>query len=124
AIYHSSITDFSITGSGSTVFVSRGNATDTLRNVEVFQFQDAILSAPEMASLGNPDAIYRFYNEASGTHFYTSSPIEAGGLVRHSPEFRYEGIAFNQASASAEGATEIFRFYNHDTGSHFYTADA
>ena len=124
AIYHSSLTDFSVSSSGSTLWISGGDAADTFRNVELFQFQDAVMSAPELAGMHNPGAIFRFYNESTGNHFYTASAAEAGGLVRQAGDFAYEGIAFNQAPPSDAGTVEVFRFYNQDTRAHFYTASA
>ena len=124
AIYHGAITEFSVTSSAGALSLTRGNSTDTLRNIELFQFDDANLSAASLANLDNPDAIFRFYNESTGVHFYTASAIEADGLIRQPGDFTYDGISFSQAHSPSEEATEIYRFYNLDTQSHFYTASA
>ena len=41
-----------------------------------------------------PDAVYRFYNRETGTHFYTTSVSERDGVIRAFAQFAYEGAAF------------------------------
>ncbi len=68
------------------------------------------------------DAIYRFYNRESGTHFYTVSVAERDGVVAAFPQFAYEGATFAAHAQPAPGAVPVFRFYNTKTGTHFYTS--
>ena len=41
-----------------------------------------------------PDAVYRFYNRETGTHFYTASLSERDDVIRAFAQFAYEGAAF------------------------------
>src|SRR5690606_11741330 len=57
------------TGSGFTVF--RNGKTDTLTNIERLVFSDQSIELPSVIDDFNPLAVYRFFNTASGAHFYT-----------------------------------------------------
>lgn len=76
------------------------------------------------ASAQDAQAVYRFYNHETGTHFYTASVPERDGVVQRFPQFAYEGAAFAAAAAGGAGAVPVFRFYNGTTGTHFYTVSA
>lgn len=65
--------------------------------------------------------VFRFFNRASGAHFFTASAAEANNVLTTLPSFTYEGIVFG-TRASAESGTPVFRLYNSDNGRHFYTA--
>ncbi|WP_165820328.1 right-handed parallel beta-helix repeat-containing protein [Microvirga sp. KLBC 81] len=43
---------------------------------------------------GQHEALYRFYNEQTKTHFYTASELERDQVITKYPQFRYEGTAF------------------------------
>ncbi len=77
----------------------------------------ATLALPASAA---SEAVYRFYNRDTGTHFYTVSVAERDGVIRAFPQFAYEGAAFAAPSAMT-GTVPVFRFYNTKTGTHFYT---
>jgi hypothetical protein len=65
---------------------------------------------------------YRFYNGATGSHFYTVSEAERDNVRNNlSPPFTYEGEAYRVASAYAPGLSPVHRFYNTRNGVHFYT---
>lgn len=65
--------------------------------------------------------VYRFYNPATGAHFFTSSVEERNNvLAQYAGIWYYEGVAFLAAPAS--GTTPLHRFYNPFTRAHFYTA--
>jgi len=65
---------------------------------------------------GVPGAVYRFYNEATGVHFYTASIAERDLVIASLSEFSYEGAVF-----AAPGGDGVHRFWNTETGTHFYT---
>lgn len=65
---------------------------------------------------GVPGAVYRFYNEATGVHFYTASVAERDLVITSLSDFAYEGAVF-----AAPGGTGVHRFWNTETGTHFYT---
>lgn len=69
---------------------------------------------------GASDAVYRFYNRDTATHFYTVSVAERDSVVRTLPQFAYEGATF-AAPTGESGTVPVFRFYNTRTGTHFYT---
>ncbi|MEZ5704505.1 MAG: hypothetical protein R3E56_03690 [Burkholderiaceae bacterium] len=66
-------------------------------------------------------AVYRFFNTATATHFYTASASERDRIVASLPVLRYEGPAFYASGAAATALSPVYRFYNTTTGVHFYT---
>jgi len=68
--------------------------------------------------------IFRFFNQNTGTHFYTASAAEKDNIVATLPQYVYEGIAYHTADDDFPGATSVFRFFNTANGTHFFTADA
>jgi hypothetical protein len=66
-------------------------------------------------------AVFRFFNTATGTHFYTASVEERDRIVATLPVLRYEGPAFHASSSPATALSPVYRFYNSRTGVHFYT---
>lgn len=66
-------------------------------------------------------AIYRFYNTQSGTHFMTANTFERDYIIKTTPHFRYEGIAFYAYSSGTAGLSPVYRFYNRLADAHFYT---
>lgn len=74
------------------------------------------LSSPS----GDTQSVYRFYNMASGSHFYTSSREERDAVLLRWPHvYRYEGTAYSVNARTNK--QPLYRFYNERTGSHFYT---
>ena len=65
--------------------------------------------------------IYRFFNTATSTHFYTGSAAEHDYVLAHYPTFQDEGIAFWALDDAVLGARPVWRFFNTVTGTHFYT---
>lgn len=92
------------------------DGTDTLLNVELLQFADTV----QMASIKSA-AVFRFYNQANGTHFYTASQDEAVSVAQNLDSFRYEGDPFSKNTGTAADSIDVLRFYNTSTGAHFYT---
>jgi hypothetical protein len=66
-------------------------------------------------------AVYRFFNTATATHFYTASTSERNRIIASLPVLRYEGPAFYASGAAATALSPVYRFYNTSTGVHFYT---
>ena len=69
-------------------------------------------------------SIYRFYNTATGAHFFTSSAAERDSVIANLKSFNYEGIGFYAYGAQAVGTSPVFRFYNPRTAAHFFTISA
>jgi hypothetical protein len=66
--------------------------------------------------------VYRFYNKAKNTHFYTSSEAERDQIRKSYKEWTYEGPAFTAWSKQVSGTAKLYRFYSSQRGAHFYTA--
>jgi murein DD-endopeptidase MepM/ murein hydrolase activator NlpD len=85
----------------------------------------ATLSITGTAVTVVPLTIHRFYNVATGTHFYTADTTEKDRVIRTMGSvYRYEGVGYTVNYASPGNTTQLWRFYNRKTGTHFYTADA
>lgn len=100
----------------------------------------AVLVAPAIAyAKPSPTAaVYRFYNQETGAHFYTASMAERDHVIATWPGiFTYEGPAFYfypeivydksvdpTRIDSRAPTTPVHRFYNVRNGSHFYTTSA
>lgn len=79
--------------------------------------------ASRPAATADAQDIFRFYDNATGTHFYTASAAERDLIVSTSTRHRFEGNTFD-AVEGPMADLEVFRFYNNSTGTHFYTASA
>ncbi len=69
-------------------------------------------------------AVFRFFNQKTGAHFYTASAGERDFVVRTYPDFRYENVAFYAYQAPGTDRNAVLRFYNRGAGAHFYTISA
>ena len=65
--------------------------------------------------------VMRFYNERTGTHFYTIDTDERDQVLRLYPWFDYEGVQFYAYKTPVAGSLPVYRFFNTSTGTHFYT---
>ncbi|MEO5702201.1 MAG: DUF1800 family protein [Casimicrobiaceae bacterium] len=66
--------------------------------------------------------VYRFYNTAKGTHFYTISATERDDVMLRYAGFVYEGPVFWAFPQAVPATSPVYRFFNTQTGTHFYTA--
>jgi len=64
--------------------------------------------------------IFRFYNNSTGTHFYTANIDEKNSVKANLAQFSYVGVGF-QTDATAQTGNAVYRFYNPSKNSHFYT---
>ena len=82
------------------------------------------VAGPAFAQSGN-DAVYRFYNRETGTHFYTISVGERDSVIAAYPQFAVRGRAVRGARAARRAAPcRCSASYNRTTGTHFYTTSA
>jgi uncharacterized protein (DUF1800 family) len=65
--------------------------------------------------------VVRFYNERTGTHFYTIDSAERDKVLNLYPWFDYEGVQFYAYKTQVAGSQPVYRFFNTRTGTHFYT---
>ncbi len=135
-------------GNGGT-FVAPGSAT-----VGVFRFFDSnygthffssslsekntiITSRPDLVYEGvglesvdpaandpNASPVYRFFDTAYGTHFFTASTAERDTVIANRPDLLYEGTGFVEHTVQQPGDVGVYRFFDTRFGTHFYTADA
>jgi Repeat of unknown function (DUF5648) len=64
--------------------------------------------------------VFRYAKISSGAYFYTGSPAEAEYINSSLPDFRYEGVAFQQVTGGT--GVPVYRFAKLDSGGYFYTA--
>lgn len=124
AVFSGNRSAYTITiGSGAKTYSVAGpDGTDTLVSVETLRFADGDAWIEDAA--GQTGVVHRFYNSATGAHFFTTSNTEANAVRATLPTFDHEGLAYRTAADGAAGATDVFRFYNTALGYHFYTANA
>lgn len=101
--------------------VAGPDGTDSLISVERLRFDDGDAWIEDAAGLSG--VVHRFFNNATGAHFFTVSNTEANAVRVGLPSFEDEGLAYRTAVAGATGTTDVYRFYNTATGFHFYTAN-
>ena len=68
------------------------------------------------------DAVYRFFNDITGVHFYTGSEIERDAVLEL-PNFNFEGASYESVDPLTGNPepSPVYRFLNQDTGVHLYT---
>ncbi len=82
----------------------------------------AVWSAPPaLAQSSLPSPVFRFYNNATGTHFYTISVAERDLVLARYATFAYEGPVYYAYPTPQVDNLPVYRFYNTKTGTHFYT---
>ena len=97
----------SLTGLASSEAVSIGFAGDPSSSFQInFKSSESTIST---------NFIYRSYDPISGSHFYSSSPLE-NKLATTQNNYRFE-----QVEMLNKGSTPIYRFYNPAINNHFYT---
>ena len=63
---------------------------------------------------------FRFFDSATGDHFYTLSPAEANQIRATLPTYHDEGTPWSTPDAGT-GAIDVYRFFDVATGTHFLT---
>lgn len=107
------------------IAVTGPDGSDVINRIEQVQFGSGetvsitSLIAPQNTNGSNP--VFRFYNTATGVHFYSASEAEALTVMANLETFQFEGAAFRSAVTGDPGQIDVFRFYNKSTGTHFYT---
>lgn len=77
---------------------------------------------PAPAPAGSTAPVFRFAKISNGAYFYTGNAGERDIILTSFPDFRYEGVAFQQALS--EGGQPVYRFANLLNGGYFYTGSA
>lgn len=69
----------------------------------------------------NAEEVYRFYNESTGAHLFTTSEVERDSIQENLSNYNYEGTVFYGYETEVEGSVPIHRFYNPVEDLHVYT---
>lgn len=72
---------------------SAAERDEVLRTLPQFRFEGVGYKASATDGGGEFDALYRFYNTDTGTHFYTTNEEEMITVLDTLPQYRYEGIS-------------------------------
>jgi hypothetical protein len=99
---------FQIQQSGSTVDV-----TTTVTN-----------AATGSTSPPTAGGVFRFFDLANGTHFYTASVAERDNVLTRRPDLVQEFNGFGTELAQSSATTAVYRFFDTTHGTHFFTASA
>lgn len=146
AVYLANRSDFTITvdnglfrvAAKSNDLVVFTDGSDYLLNVESIAFRnyttnaldanyaETVRLADVATNVGSANSVYRFFNTATGTHFFTGSAEERNQVIGSNIYLNYEGATFNASKTAGMNADElaVYRFFNSATGAHFYTASA
>ncbi|WP_197508940.1 DUF1566 domain-containing protein [Hydrogenophaga crassostreae] len=65
--------------------------------------------------------VFRFFNNQTNAHFFTTSTTERDSVQATLAYMSYEGPAFYSSATTIPGLSPVHRFYNTQTGVHFYT---
>ena len=68
-------------------------------------------------------AVHRFFDTATGDHFYTLSTAEKTQIQASLPTYKYEGVGWATPSDGPD-TTDVFRFFDTATNQHFFTSSA
>ena len=85
---------------------------------------DAIVSGNSrgfLTQFSHLNADYRFFDTATGDHFYTVSAAEAALVRATLPSYRDEGAPWTTPDTGPD-TTNVYRFFDSATGAHFLTA--
>jgi Ca2+-binding RTX toxin-like protein len=108
---------YTLTLSGDRLIVSGPDGTDTLTRIEKLAFDDGTIpSGLELVS-----SVYRFFDSATGDHFYTFSTTEANNIRATLPTYHDEGSPWGTPEAGVN-TTDVFRFFDVATSTHFLTS--
>ena len=107
-------------GSGAVDIIN--NITDAGSIVDLFEDQEEVTVLDDFS----PGAVYRFFNNDTGVHFYTASDEERSAVADLN-NFSYEGASYVGVGVGVDPLTgssdplPVYRFLNEDTGVHLYT---
>ena len=105
-------------------------ASEAERNALIIGRPDMTYEGVDLTAVGTPAsdpaavAVYRFFDTAYGTHFYTASATERDAVLATRPDLTLEGTAFYEDATQLAGDTAVYRFFDTGTGTHFYTSSA
>ena len=121
---HATVVRFHNKENGSYFYTaSDAEKASVLENLSATYLYEGTAYSIDTANADNSAPLYRFFNKADGSHFYTADPAEKASVIANlSNVYSYDGPCYNVCSAPVAGATTVWRFYDKADGSHFYTA--
>ena len=69
----------------------------------------------------NAVPVYRFFDTATGTHFFTASQLEEKMIIATRPDLLLESSSFYEHSTQQPGDIAVYRFFESSNGTHFFT---
>lgn len=66
--------------------------------------------------------VYRFFDTANGTHFFTASQTEAQQITATRSDLALEQVTFDEHLVKQAGDIPVYRFFDAANGDHFFTA--
>ncbi len=82
----------------------------------------AYISVDPFTGSPEPEKVYRFLNQDTGTHLYTTSEVEKESVEDNLANFSLETESFFAFGEQQPGTVPVYRFYNTETRAHFYTS--
>ena len=90
-------------------------------NLDNYVLTSDILDSANLVSDGDAEEVYRFRNESTGAHLFTTSEVERDSILENLSNYSYEGTAFYGYETEVEGSMPIHRFYNPVEDLHVFT---
>ena len=116
-----------MTRSGSGVWtIAYAGGSDTASNIARVRFLDRTVALT--SNLKTPanhafDGVERFFDSATGDHFYTTVPGEAASIRASLPTYHDEGAPWRTPDKGTD-TLDVYRFFDAATGAHFLTTSA
>ena len=82
------------------------------------------VSVDSLTGNPQPQQVYRFLNQNTGTHLYTISATEKNFIANNLDNFSLESESFFAYTEQQPGTIPVYRFLRSETGTHFYTPSA
>jgi len=103
-----------------------GSASISPATIAAVMAPAAAPSNPAIVMPSGAIAVYRFFDNHTGTQFLTGSLDERNTLISTRSDLKYEGLGMGGiASGSSDpNAVPVYRFFDTNNGTHFFTASA
>ncbi len=82
------------------------------------------VSVDSLTGNPQPQQVYRFLNQNTGTYLYTISATEKNFIANNLDTFSLESESFFAYTEQQPGTIPVYRFLRSETGTHFYTPSA
>ncbi|MGL5941359.1 MAG: pre-peptidase C-terminal domain-containing protein [Waterburya sp.] len=96
-------------------------------NLTQYEYQGELFTGapnPESDDITGVEPVYRFFNNTTGVHLYTSDEAERDYVTNNLSNYTSEGVSYYGYESQAEGTVPLYRLYNTELDAHFYTPSA